>query len=129
MEIRPGFGSGRERTGSMVRKTKVEIKREVRGGKGEVEFQHILEKDELNGHGSLYAMVRLKPGCSIGYHQHIGNTEPYFIVEGHGTFVDQDGSRIEVGPGDVCVIEVGQGHAMENNSDQDLVFMALIYNE
>ena len=35
----------------------------------------------------------------------------------------------KVGPGDVCVIEVGQGHSMENNSDQDLVFMALIYNE
>ena len=43
--------------------------------------------------------------------------------------MDHDGSRIEVGPGDVCYIEVGQSHGMENNSDQDLVFMALIYNE
>lgn len=113
----------------MVRKTKIEVKKEVRGGRGEVEFHHILEKEELNGHGSMYAMVRLKPGCSIGYHQHIGNTEPYFIIEGHGTFVDNDGIRTEVGPGDVCVIEVGQSHAIENNSDQDMVFMALIYNE
>ena len=31
--------------------------------------------------------------------------------------------------GDACLIEVGQSHALENNSDQDLVFMALIYNE
>ena len=31
--------------------------------------------------------------------------------------------------GDVCVIEIGQGHAIENNSDKDLVFMALIYNK
>lgn len=118
-----------ERGSVMVRKAEIEIKKEVRGGRGEVEFQHILSAKELNGHGSLYARVRLKPGCSIGFHQHIGNTEPYFILEGQGTFVDNDGSRTLVGPGDVCVIEVGQGHAMENNSDEDLVFMALIYNE
>jgi mannose-6-phosphate isomerase-like protein (cupin superfamily) len=113
----------------LVRKTKVEMKQEVRGGKGEVEFRHILSADELNGHGSMYAQVVLKPGSSIGWHQHIGNTEPYFILEGHGTFVDHDGSRIPVGPGDVCTIEVGQSHAMENDSEADLVFMALIYNE
>ncbi len=113
----------------MVRKTVKEIKQEVRGGKGEVEFEHILTAEELNGHGSMYAKVRLKPGCSIGFHQHIGNTEPYFVLEGHGTFVDHDGTRTAIEPGDVCVIEVGQGHAIENNSEKDLVFMALIYNE
>lgn len=113
----------------MVRKTQLEIKKELRGGKGEVEIRHIVSKEELNGHGNMYALMRLKPGCSIGWHQHIGNTEPYFILEGKGTFIDNDGSRTEVGPGDVCVIEVGQSHAMENNADTDLVFMALIYNE
>lgn len=112
----------------MVRKTIVETKSEVRGGKGEVEFHHIVSAEELNGHGSMYAMIRLKPGCSIGYHEHLTNTEPYFILEGKGTFVDNDGSRTEVVAGDVCVIEVGQGHALENNSEEDLVFMALIYN-
>ena len=112
----------------MVRKTDVKIIEGLRGGKGSVEIHHIVSAEELTGHGSMYAMVRLKPGCSIGWHQHVGNTEPYFILEGKGTFVDNDGSRIEVGPGDVCCIEVGQSHAMENNSDQDLVFMALVYN-
>lgn len=127
---KPEAGKEKERgKRHMVRKTRLEIKKEVRGGRGEVEFHHILEPAELNGHGSMYAMLRLKPGCSIGTHQHVGNTEPYFILEGRGTFVDHDGSRTEVGPGDVCVIEVGQSHAIENHSDQDLVVMALIYNE
>ena len=112
----------------MVRKTDVKIIEGLRGGKGSVEIHHIVSAEELNGHGSMYAMVRLKPGCSIGWHHHVGNTEPYFILECNGTFVYNDGSRIEVGPGDVCCIEVGQSHAMENNSDQDLVFMALVYN-
>ena len=114
----------------MVRKTQVQVVEGLRGVKGQVELHHIVSKEELNGHGSMYAMGILKPGCSVGYHQHIGNTEPYFIVSGHGIFVDNDMSRTEVGPGDVCYIEVGQSHALENSSaDEDLVFMALVYNE
>ena len=31
--------------------------------------------------------------------------------------------------GDVCLIQVGHWHSIENNSDSDLEFMALIYNE
>ena len=38
----------------MVRKAQIEIKKELRGGKGEVEFHHILTQEELNGHGSMY---------------------------------------------------------------------------
>ena len=41
----------------MVRKTVKATKSQVQGGRGEVEFEHILDKDELNGHGSLYATV------------------------------------------------------------------------
>ena len=53
-----------------------------------------------------------------------------FCAEGHrGIFVDNDGSRTEVHPGDVCVIEPGQSHSMENNTDEDFEMMALIYNE
>ena len=80
----------------MVRKTVKATKSQVQGGRGEVEFEHILDKDELNSHGRLYAKIRLKPGCSVGYHKHIGNTEPYYILEGHGTFIDNDGTRTEV---------------------------------
>ncbi len=113
----------------MVRKADIKIVEGLRGGKGQVEFHHIVSKEELNGHGSMYAMGILKPGCSVGYHQHVGNTEPYFILSGKGIFVDNDGSRIPVGPGDVCYIEVGQSHGLENASEsEDLVFMALIYN-
>lgn len=112
----------------MVRKTIKRVAEGVRGGEGTVEFYDIVTAEELNGHGSLYAQVVIKPHSSIGFHVHETNTEPYFILQGKGVFVDSDESRTEVGPGDVCVIEVGQGHAMENNTDEDLVMMALIYN-
>ncbi len=46
-----------------------------------------------------------------------GKTETYYILEGEGIFVDDDGKRIKVEPGDVCVIQPGQHHAIENASD------------
>ena len=112
----------------MVRKTTKRVVENARGGAGTVEFYDILAPEEFNGHGRLYAKTVIKPHSSIGFHVHEADTEPYYILEGHGVFVDNDKSRTEVGPGDVCVIEVGQGHAIENNTDEYLVMMALVYN-
>ena len=50
-------------------------------------------------------------------------------VSGHGTFIDHDQTRIPVGPDDVCLIACGQSHGFENDSDEELVMMALVYNE
>ena len=113
----------------MVRRTRTIVQENVRGGKGAVEFHHILSEEELYGHGKLYAKVVIRPHSSIGMHQHVGNTEPYFVLKGTGVSVDNDGSRTEVHPGDVCVIEPGQSHSMENNTDEDFEMMALIYND
>lgn len=112
----------------MVRKTTKRVVENARGGEGTVEFYDIVTKDELYGHGRVYAKTVIKPHSSIGFHVHEGETEPYYILEGKGVFVDHDMSRTEVVPGDVCVIEVGQGHAIENPNDEDLVIMALVYN-
>ena len=113
----------------MVRKAEIVKVEGLRGGVGCLEMHHILKKEEFHGHGRVYAMVKMEPHSSIGYHEHIGETEPYYILSGHGTFIDHDGTRIPVGPGDVCLIEFGQGHALENDSDEELVLMALVYNE
>ena len=113
----------------MVRKTTVELVEHAAGGEGSLEKYHIVSAEELNGHGKMFAKIVLHPHSSIGWHQHVGNTEPYYILEGKGIFVDNDGSRSEVGHGDVCYIEVGQSHSLENPTDENLVFIALIYNE
>lgn len=113
----------------MVRKAKVEVKEHVRGGEGSVEFHHVVSKEELCGHGRLFACLRIKPHSSIGIHEHIGETEPYYIISGNGIYIDQDGSRIPVGPGDVCLLDFGKSHGIENPNDEDLVMMALVYFE
>ena len=113
----------------MIKKDRVVTVEGMRGGAGSVEIHHILEGEELMGHGTLYARVIIKPHSSIGWHQHVGNTEPYYILKGVGTFVDNDSSKTDVYPGDVCTIEVGHWHSMENNTDEDMEMMALVLNE
>ena len=113
----------------MVRKANMIQVNGLAGGKGIAEVHHIVENDELGGVGRLYGKVVLKPGSSVGWHKHTGETEPYYILKGNGVFIDNDESRTEVGPGDCCIIEEGQCHSIENTSEnEDLEFMALIYN-
>jgi quercetin dioxygenase-like cupin family protein len=99
----------------------------MRDGRGTVTIHDVLSKEDLNGHGRLYARIVLPAGASIGWHVHEGETEPFYILKGEGTFIDNDHVAHIVHPGDVCTIEAGQGHSMENNSDEDLEMMALIY--
>lgn len=113
----------------MIRKTEVAFVPNLRGGEGTIEIHHILPKEELMGHGSMYAHVIIPPHCSLGFHQHIENTEPYYVLKGKGIFVDNDGSRSEIVPGDVCVIEVGESHAIENPNEEPLEIMALVINQ
>lgn len=113
----------------MVRKAEIKKVEGLRGGVGRLEMHHILKPEELNGHGRMYAMVKMEPHSTIGFHEHIGETEPYYVVSGHGTFIDNEKNRIPVGPDDVCLIECGQSHGFENNSDEELILMALVYNE
>lgn len=119
----------------MIRKL---IKAEASGGfaesRGVRYVGNIVSKEELNGHGRLFAHTILPPGSSIGWHQHVRDTEPYYILNGEGDFYEgnsENGERIKhhVTAGDVCIIDVGQWHAIENNSGADLEIIALIYNE
>ena len=98
-------------------------------GVGKAYRYRIVSADKLYGHGRMYAKVVLQPGSTIGWHQHIHETEPYYILSGEGTFIDNDKSKTTVHAGDICTIEPGQWHSMENNGQEDLVFMALIYND
>jgi len=63
----------------------------------------------------------------MGFHEHHGDNEVYFILEGQGIYND-DGVEAVVNSGDVCVVKDGQGHSLENTGEKDLHVMALILN-
>lgn len=97
----------------------------LQNGKGEVIMEHLLGSDELKKAGRLYAKITLKKGCSIGYHEHHGESETYYILSGEGEYND-NGTKKILRAGDVSYTGGGEGHGIENVSDQDLVFMGLI---
>ena len=111
-----------------ILKSSGEIRRNAAGGKGEVNLEHLLSKDEMNDKCSTFARITIKPGSSLGYHQHKGNSETYFILSGHGIYND-NGTEVEIGPGTITFCPDGEYHGLSNeNGSEDLVFMALIIN-
>ncbi len=99
------------------------------GGKGHVWIEPLLGEKELAGKCGLYARVTLEPGCSLGYHEHHGESETYYLLEGSGTYND-NGKEIPVKAGDTTFCPGGEGHALENTAAEgNLVFMALIIKD
>lgn len=98
---------------------------EMRGGKGEVKIIKLLENDEFHGKGRLFARNVIKPGCSIGFHQHAGDFETYYVISGEG-LVDDNGVKAVVKAGDVVYTNVGESHSIENTGTADLEVIALI---
>ncbi len=112
----------------MVRHEEMKIKEHLGGGTGigPAYMYEIVGKEGLLGHGRLFSKIVLPPGSTIGWHQHVGETEPYYILSGEGDFIDTDGTVTKVHAGDICTINVGDHHSLENNSDGDLTLIALV---
>lgn len=97
----------------------------LQGAKGFYTMKRLLDEEQLNGKCGLYAEVTLEPGAELGYHEHHGESETYYILSGEGEY-DDNGTKRAVKAGDVTFTPSGCGHNIENTGDKDLVFMALI---
>ncbi len=97
----------------------------MRGGNGIVDVIHIMEQKEFREKGRLYAKNILKPGTSIGQHEHKGDFEVYFVIKGEGVFYD-NGKPVSVKAGDVGIIENGQSHGIENTGTENMEIIALV---
>ena len=100
----------------------------IQNGKGLVHLKDLTDKDGLYGHGRMFAHVTIQPGCSIGDHPHVHETEFYYILQGEGVFND-NGAEVTVRAGDICATGFGEVHGMENRSDAPLELIALIVME
>ena len=98
---------------------------QMAGGKGRVIIERLLGEKELDGKCGLYAKVTIEPNCTLGFHEHHGETETYYILSGEGSYSDGEKSY-PVKAGDVTFCEDGGTHGLDNTGDTDLTFMALI---
>ena len=76
----------------------------------------------------MYAKASLLPGEEVEFHVHEGECEFYYIISGKALF-DDNGTKVEIGAGDVTFTPSGSGHGIKNIGSQPLEFMALVVKD
>lgn len=107
---------------------KIEIYEKRAGGKGTIQIERLMDEKQLDGKAKMYAKVTIDPHSSIGVHEHVEDSESYYILSGSGIYTDND-QTYPVTVGDMVFCDAHNKHGLENNTDQPLVFMALILNK
>ncbi|MFA6075080.1 MAG: cupin domain-containing protein [Negativicutes bacterium] len=103
----------------------VNIVPNARGGTGEISIQPLLENDELQTGAKAFGKITLPVGSSIGYHQHVGDIEAYYILSGEATVKDDD-LTYNVTAGDIIFTGDGHSHSIANNGAVEVEFIGLI---
>lgn len=67
----------------------------------------------------------LRPGATTGEHVHEDNCEVVMVISGVATFC-YDGGVEECRAGQVHYCPMGHSHHMENRTDHDLVYLAIV---
>lgn len=91
---------------------------------GEKELRAQMQVDEWNKilHGTL------APGASVGLHTHETSSEIIYILQGRGTVL-YDGAYEPVEAGVCHYCPKGHSHSLINNSEEDLIFFAVVPNQ
>jgi mannose-6-phosphate isomerase-like protein (cupin superfamily) len=103
----------------------VDIRKNMRGGPGEVSIRHYFRPEEIKARTRLCAELRIPPGAGIGVHEHAGEDEVYIIQKGQGKMTD-GGKELEVKAGDAVLTGQGTSHSICNTGSEDLVVTAVI---
>ena len=102
----------------------VEIRENLRGGHGKLQFTHLFQGDELNK-TNMFAVITIQPGDSIGVHPHNPDGEAYVVLDGSIT-VTEDGVDYILHAGDAEYCSDGNTHAVVNHTDKPATFLAIV---
>ncbi len=67
----------------------------------------------------------LEPGCSIGLHCHETSSEVIYVLSGEGTMI-LEGQEQRLKAGNVHYCKKGQSHTFINDTNENLVFFAVV---
>lgn len=103
-----------------------EIRKNARGGEGEVLFASIWKPgEEMKSNTRMYSKLVLEPGCSIGEHMHENEEELFYVLT--GTAETLDNGKVEVlNPGDSSITRGGETHYLKNIGSSRLEVLAVI---
>ena len=97
----------------------------ARGGEGIMIGNEYLRNADIKSKLGGFNIMNLEPDGSVGFHQHIGNEEVYYIISGKGIAKDND-NESDIGPGDLIFTGDGNWHGIKNTGAEMLVFAAFI---
>lgn len=90
-----------------------------KGGNGKLDTRNFVD-DKVK---IMYSTLR--SGASSGLHTHEGNCEIVYVISGEATFhYDDEVEVVRVGQVHYC--PEGHSHYMENLTDHDLVYLAIV---
>ena len=69
--------------------------------------------------------ARLLPHSHLGLHTHEGNSEVLFVLSGTGKVL-YDGEYLPLQPGDCHYCPMGHEHSLINDTDEELVILAVV---
>ena len=104
---------------------KLEIREKMRGGNGNVKIEHLFDyQNDLKSSPRLMAKLTLEPGVSIGFHEHFGEEEVFYIANGTAEFFDGKETHI-LKKGDTSLTS-NEGHSLANIGEDNLEVIAVI---
>lgn len=106
----------------IIRENDIEISRleNFKGGE-----KHLEARMYFDGTNRILTRARLIPGASIGLHTHDDSCEVIFILEGCGSILEE-GIKKAVQAGDCLYCPKGGTHSLINDSEEDLIFCAVV---
>ncbi|KAA0259050.1 cupin domain-containing protein [Deferribacter autotrophicus] len=111
----------------IVRLSEIEPKEVVkpRDGRGSLINFGYEAATKFGGKIKMFSVVELKPDSKVGYHVHENDMEIYLILDGKAV-VSDNGNEDLLGPGDMLITPKGEGHAIENKTNEPITFLAVI---
>ncbi|MBT3319618.1 MAG: cupin domain-containing protein [Clostridia bacterium] len=100
----------------------------LRDGFGTTDFLHIVPEGFRPEKCRLFSVMVLEKGCSAGRHDHTGETEIYYVIEGEG-IINDNGTIRPFRTGDCNVCGDGDFHSVSNENDETLKMIAVIVND
>lgn len=99
------------------------------GGKGILHLDKLHDVIPAAKNVRLFSIATLEPGADVGYHQHVGEVEYYYILSGNAVYSD-NGKEYYLQAGDLTFTPDGDSHGIKNLSDTEkLQFIALVVKE
>jgi mannose-6-phosphate isomerase-like protein (cupin superfamily) len=89
------------------------------GGSGPIVFRRLMESGEFETNVDFLDLTIIPAGSTIGRHQHNGNEELYFIVNGT-PLMRVDGVERRLRRSDVTVVGSGGWHELINDTQSDV---------